>query len=216
MPEDGHEYVQHQEIIDAIIGMYANIHVNKNIDLERLIATYAGTDKSMCAMSSCADNPHYQHEQPMRAGVEANEFCTEDVHKSGLSPLIQVVIDIADTVSLSSTLREIDVLIKHGADLNEQDAFGKTALHHAVIGGIFEVVVHLLEAGANIKIVDSHQRTAQDFAGYVDNRRLVGLFNDKVYMSSLQPPSPARPFPGCTTMSSVAHQTRCRCNGYTS
>jgi hypothetical protein len=207
IPEDGHEYVQHQEIIDAIIEMYANVRVNMNIDLDMLIATYAGTDKSMCAMSSRADNPHYQHEQPMRAGVE---------YKSGLSPLIQFVKCIADTVSLSSTLRKIDELIKHGADLNEQDALGKTALHHAVIGGFFEVVVHLLEAGANIKIVDSHKRTAQDFAGDVDNRRLVGLFDDKVYMSSLQPPSRARPFPACTTMSSVAHQTRCRCNGYTS
>jgi len=56
----------------------------------------------------------------------------------------------------------IQLLVHHGADLNERDVNGDAALHHAVLEEYqadADQVALLLAAGADINVTDSHDRT---------------------------------------------------------
>ena len=44
----------------------------------------------------------------------------------------------------------VDVLLKHKADLESQDAVGDTALHNAVYGSRLKIITMLLQGGADI------------------------------------------------------------------
>jgi ankyrin repeat protein len=62
--------------------------------------------------------------------------------------------------------RNIDLmeyLIEDGADVNEQDIFGQTALHQAVFGGQIKIVDLLIER-ANLDLKDEDGDTALDLA----------------------------------------------------
>jgi ankyrin repeat protein len=58
----------------------------------------------------------------------------------------------------------VKALIQKGAALNQQDAFGFTALHVAALKGSPEAVGLLMEAGASSAICDSNGRNAYEVA----------------------------------------------------
>ena len=58
--------------------------------------------------------------------------------------------------------RAVDVLLAHGATIDEQNSLGETPLHLAVLGGTSEVVAALLSHKANPDATDKYGRTPLD------------------------------------------------------
>jgi len=58
----------------------------------------------------------------------------------------------------------VDILLKHGANVNVKDDVGLTPLHWAVVRGNRVCIRRLLEQGAEINAKDNEGRTARDMA----------------------------------------------------
>ena len=58
----------------------------------------------------------------------------------------------------------VDVLIRHGADINCRNKFGETALIIAAKKGLNNVVSKLTEQGADVTCSDQHEHTALYYA----------------------------------------------------
>ena len=58
----------------------------------------------------------------------------------------------------------VDVLIKHGADINCRDKYGETALIIAARKGMNNVVSELTEKGADVTCTDQNEHTALYYA----------------------------------------------------
>ena len=86
--------------------------------------------------------------------------------------------------TLEADLEGVQRAILPGAELNELDTFGHTALHWAVFGGYGDIVKVLLEAGANPNVISKDGVTpkwrAQDF-GLVEIEQLLTSYGGKVY-----------------------------------
>ena len=65
-------------------------------------------------------------------------------YSAGMTPVFQAID--------SGSMKNIDLLINAGADVNHQDNFGNTPMMHAVRRRRFDVVLRLLEAGADCRI----------------------------------------------------------------
>jgi len=62
-------------------------------------------------------------------------------------------------------------LIKHGAKVNLQDVYGKSALIHALLKNAhFEIITILITAGADPELKDNNGKTAYDYAMGWENR----------------------------------------------
>lgn len=71
----------------------------------------------------------------------------KQVNEQGYTPLSFAVIKRLDVI--------VDVLIAHGADLNEKSRdIGFTALHFAIDGDNFDMAIRLVEAGADVNAID--------------------------------------------------------------
>lgn len=87
-------------------------------------------------------------------------------------------------VSLACDTKTIMVLLERGANVNAKDALGNTPLHtliasYATDKGFFnliEPVTQLLRFGANVHLVDSHNRTALDIL-----RSQTGMYPSVAY-----------------------------------
>ncbi|MFJ7974526.1 M48 family metallopeptidase [Peribacillus sp. NPDC096379] len=66
-------------------------------------------------------------------------------------------------------------LLSDGADINETDDYGQSALHQAVSYENYEIAKLLLEKGATVDLVDSYDTTPLNFAAYMGNIKLVTL-----------------------------------------
>ena len=58
----------------------------------------------------------------------------------------------------------VDILLKHGADVNAKDLAGLTPLHWAVVRGNKLCIRYLLERGADISAKDENGKSAKDMA----------------------------------------------------
>ena len=59
-------------------------------------------------------------------------------------------------------MRLLDLFLEFHVNVNEQDAYGRTALHHAAMLNDFDVIVCLLKAGVDVFTVDNYNLTAED------------------------------------------------------
>jgi ankyrin repeat protein len=84
---------------------------------------------------------------------------------------------------LEGNLKSVQETILGGAELDELDTFGHTALHWAVFGGYYDIVQALLESGANPNIISEDGVTsrwrAQDF-GLIEIEKLLISYGGKV------------------------------------
>ena len=100
-----------------------------------------------------------------------------------LSALVQVVRAPDFSIPPPLQLRAFDMLVKHGADVDEQDSHGRTALHYAAAVNNVAMAMRLLHVGANIATVDLHERTAEDLAarnGYTRFTELLAEVHGRV------------------------------------
>ena len=58
----------------------------------------------------------------------------------------------------------IDLLLKHGANVNEKNEAGETPLMAAVEGGVVERIEYLISTGADKNLKDNNGRSALDRA----------------------------------------------------
>jgi len=93
------------------------------------------------------------------------------------SALVEIVRAPGFSIPPAFQLRAFDLLVKFGANVNERDAHGQTALHYAAACGNLEMAIRLLKAGINIETADDVGRTAKDVPcekdGYVAVRFLL-------------------------------------------
>ncbi len=87
--------------------------------------------------------------------------------EEGFTPLMNAVSENETETILS--------LLADGADINETDDYGQSALHHAVSYENNEAAKLLLEKGATVDLVDSYETTPLNLAAYLENVELVAL-----------------------------------------
>lgn len=85
----------------------------------------------------------------------------------GVTPLM--------TATSENDLEQIELLIEEGADINEQDEEGSTALDWAIFSGHYEAAELLLEKGADPNTVDIYEATPLITAVFNENAEMVKL-----------------------------------------
>ncbi|XP_069127505.1 ankyrin-3-like [Argopecten irradians] len=111
----------------------------------------------------------------IEAGADIN-LCD----KWGCSPLQQSIHSDQDLFA------DVDVqttLAKHGSDINHQDMFGATALHHSAYE-CSEITLSLLKMGANKRITDKSGRTPIEVARLLGGPEIEDLLKSKQGSSS--------------------------------
>jgi len=78
------------------------------------------------------------------------------------SALVEIVRAPDFSIPPEFQLRAFDLLVKFGANVNERDAQGQTALHYAAACGNLEMAMRLLKAGIYMETADCVGRTAKD------------------------------------------------------
>jgi hypothetical protein len=68
-------------------------------------------------------------------------------------------------------------LLARGADINQQDKSGETALMHAVSSGYADIVTLLLARGANINLKDNNDNTALMHATEQNNTQIISMLS---------------------------------------
>ncbi len=75
-------------------------------------------------------------------------------------------------LDLHETRERIDELLQYGADIDQQDNKGRSALHHAVMFGRKNLVKYLTQKGANREIKDDQGQTVMEYAVDSDNSEI--------------------------------------------
>lgn len=70
-----------------------------------------------------------------------------------------------------------EMLIKAGAEVNQKNNMGSTALIFAATLGQLHIAQLLLENGADVSIADSSGKIALDYAGLQRNDTMIALLN---------------------------------------
>jgi ankyrin repeat protein len=97
--------------------------------------------------------------------INAGANVNASMKSFGLTPLMT-----ASSYTSESSL--IELLLQNGATLHAKDDEGKTALHMAAaMNPNEEILIKLLEAGANAKLTDKFSKTAYDWARVTGNLR---------------------------------------------
>ena len=79
------------------------------------------------------------------------------------SALVEIVRASQSSIPPPFQLRVFDLLVEFGANVNEQDDEGRTALHHAALVNNSELALRLLKAGVDKDTVDNYGKTAAEY-----------------------------------------------------
>ena len=98
-----------------------------------------------------------------------------DISESGLKPLHKA--------SFLGNVEAVWLLLAAGADINSADAWGYTALHHAVQYNRSKVVEVLLELGVDTKLRSNNGFSALDLASQGGRRVSINVFKTRGLMA---------------------------------
>jgi uncharacterized protein len=106
------------------------------------------TTRGQCVMNEAADRDGPWLELALKNGGDPNALNVGNPFSPNSTPLHYAMhhehIDIE-----CWHVRNVDLLIKAGANVNHQDSYGQSPLLEAARTGSYEIVVHLLQAGAD-------------------------------------------------------------------
>ena len=105
------------------------------------------------------------------AGADPNLADETDDGLADKSPLMEA----ASTFFATNRGDMVRLLIEHGADLNQQDAEGQTALMRALEFSDMDVIETLIKAGANLDIQDQEGNTVLMMAELSKSTKIVNL-----------------------------------------
>jgi ankyrin repeat protein len=88
--------------------------------------------------------------------------------------------------SQKSNIEVIRVLLAHGANIDEQDEHGETALMKAASVCNVEIVMELISAGANVSITNKDGDKAVDFAEAIGQVRIAEILRQAEMKEYLQ------------------------------
>lgn len=158
-----------EKLIDA--AMYGNLK-----QIQQLIAggvdvnAIASCDRT--ALSLAIQGGHIPVIQALLdAGANPNLPDETDDGLPGTSPLMQA----ASTFFATNRPDMVRLLIQRGANVNQQDAEGKTALMHALGYSDLGVITALIEAGADLNIRDRDGNTALMQAEFTGKSKAVNI-----------------------------------------
>lgn len=105
------------------------------------------------------------YEVLLKAGADANMV----EQTGGMSPL--------QVVASWGSLPRVELLVKHGARVDHQDADGKTAVMYAALSrpedDALAIIRYLHDSGADLKVLDNSGLSARDYALQVGSARLA-------------------------------------------
>jgi ankyrin repeat protein len=117
-------------------------------------------DNGATPLSVAARNGYvYTVRALLEAGADVNLPDNE-----GITPLMAAI--IRGRVVDLSLARMVTLLLLRGADPNQQDKNGNTALHHAVETSMIDAIPILIEYGASLEIANNQGQTPLDLAKY--------------------------------------------------
>jgi ankyrin repeat protein len=131
-------------------------------------------------MDSCVSGSTcYTLHKAAKAGCEycLNQFIArgDDVNEKdaemGATPLMWA--------STHGQYDAIEILLKHGADINQPDNYGQTPLHgasYSKMGSCYDCVELLVEKGADLSAKNSYGQTPYDVAVKYNKRRVTNYF----------------------------------------
>ncbi|KAL7935471.1 ankyrin repeat-containing domain protein [Trichoderma chlorosporum] len=168
----------HEEIIQILMEKSQKATLLNNlVSVEKLAAEH-GHLRTLRIL----DRGQLQLEdQLLMAAVEAGQLLVvQYLLQAGITPDQeiggQIPICVAAAHGWDAILR---ILLRHGANINSQDANRQTPLHHASQNGIFDVVKTLLDSGlkerANVDDMDSSRHTPLHLAAKSGHERVINL-----------------------------------------
>jgi ankyrin repeat protein len=80
---------------------------------------------------------------------------------------------------ISASIKDVDLLIRSGANVNAQGDLGDTPLHHAASRGLLDIADKLIASGANRHLKNEFGQTPTDVATLMRHNELAELLRSK-------------------------------------
>jgi ankyrin repeat protein len=142
------------ELVELLLRCGASPHEQESdlLPSALIFAVTKGRPDSLKLLIDYGGSPH-----------EKNEFSMTPLHQLARLHMLEIQ-HLTDVV---------EVLTKHGADINAQDVYGITPLMYAVKNGDEELILVVLRYGADVNISDNSGRTALMYACNRKNSKAI-------------------------------------------
>jgi hypothetical protein len=134
------------------------------------------TTRGQCVMNQAADRDGPWLELALKYGGDPNALNVGNPYAPNSTPLFYAI--TPKRVDFEAwQVRNIELLLQANADINHQDAQGSTPLLTAAESGGYEIVVHLLLAGADPTLPNKHGHSTVDW--YVERTENMVLRDEQ-------------------------------------
>ena len=82
----------------------------------------------------------------------------------------------------NETLETVKIVVKAGADLNQQDYHGNTPILICCSTGRLDILTYLVDNGADATITDNYGRNASDIATFYKHEKIINIFSQHKWL----------------------------------